>query len=384
MKTPLRFLLVLLLAFHAATGPATATDREAEISRQLEALKARIAGIEDAQRQSMARRDQASAALRDAENAVASQSQALRETRRERDALETRRDELAVQRGELAAGLEADTEALAAELRAAWMTGGEPRLRLLLSQQDPDELGRMATWYGYFARDRAARVELLRERLAELAAVGQQLDEARQRLAAAETRQAAAVAALDAARVARAQALAELDADVARQDEAAARLREEAAALETLLEELRSAVADLTMPDVAPFAGQRGRLEWPVEGSVSRRFGERRGEGPPSNGVLIRAQRGTDIQAVWHGRVAYADWLPGLGLLLVLEHGDGFMSLYGHSEVLYRAVGDWVAAGEVLGQVGDSGGRDAAGLYFEIRNGAQPENPAAWLQSAGN
>nr|WP_240902335.1 peptidoglycan DD-metalloendopeptidase family protein [Wenzhouxiangella sp. XN24] len=137
------------------------------------------------------------------------------------------------------------------------------------------------------------------------------------------------------------------------------------------------------MPDVAPFTGQRGRLEWPVKGPLSRRFGERRGEGPPSNGVLIAAPRGAEIQAVWHGRVAYADWLPGLGLLLVLEHGDGFMSLYGHSEVLYRAVGDWVEVGEVLGEVGDSGGRDAAGLYFEIRNGAQPENPAAWLQPAG-
>jgi len=373
----------LLLVLLGAMSAAGATDGEAEISRQLEALKARIATIEDAQRQAMAQRDQASAALRLAENAVAAQSRVLRETRSERDALEKRRDALTAQRSQLAAGLEADTEALAAELRAAWMTAGEPRLRVLLSQQDPAELGRMATWYGYIARDRATRVEGLRERLAELAAVGQQLDAARQRLAAAETRQAAAMADLDAARATRAEALAALDADVARQDQAAARLREEAAGLEALLEELRSAVADLTMPEVAPFAGQRGRLEWPVKGALSRRFGERRGEGPPSNGVLITAGRGVEIQAVWHGRVAYADWLPGLGLLLVLEHGDGFMSLYGHNEVLFRDVGDWVAAGEVLGQVGDSGGRDAPGLYFEIRNGAQPENPAAWLGPLG-
>jgi murein hydrolase activator len=97
--------------------------------------------------------------------------------------------------------------------------------------------------------------------------------------------------------------------------------------------------------------------------------------------VLIAAERGTEVRAVWHGRVAYSDWLPGLGLLLVLEHGEGYMSLYGHNEVLFSAVGDWVAAGQVVSQVGDSGGRDQAGLYFEIRSGTKPQNPAQWFSS---
>jgi septal ring factor EnvC (AmiA/AmiB activator) len=112
---------------------------------------------------------------------------------------------------------------------------------------------------------------------------------------------------------------------------------------------------------------------------VLRDFGDQRGSGPKSNGVLIAAERGAEIKAVWHGRVAYADWLPGLGLLLILEHGDGYLSLYGHNEVLFSAIGDWVSAGEVLGRAGDSGGRDRAGLYFEIRNGSKPENPNRWF-----
>jgi murein hydrolase activator len=379
VRTVISTLVLVILALVAGAGPSGAAARDAELAHQLETLKARIGVIEKAQRELAERRDRESRALREAELAVARQSRALEETRRERQAVALRRDELLAHRAEMAAGLESDTDALAAELRAAWMAGGEPRLKLMLNQRDPAELGRMLTWYRYVARERAGRVAQLRERLAELAELGRRLDAESARLEAAETRQAEAVAALDAARTTRADAVTALDADLARRGEEAERLRGEAAALEQLLEELRAAVADLPVPEGAPFASQRGRLAWPVQGRLVRDFGERRGEGPRSNGVLIGAERGAGVQAVWHGRVAYADWLPGLGLLLVLEHGDGFMSLYGHNEVLFSAVGDWVTAGQVVGQVGDSGGRDQAGLYFEIRSGARPENPSPWF-----
>lgn len=371
-------ILVALLLGGEAAGTGAA---DAEAERRLEALKTRISAIERDQRRAAERRDQESRALREAETAVARESRGLEETRREQAAVTARRDTLAARRAELAAGLAADSDALAAELRAAWIAGGEPRLKLMLSQRDPNALGRMMTWYGYMARGRAARVAELRERLAELAEVSRQLAAEGARLAAAERRQAEALAALDKARSARARTVAELDADVARQAAEAERLRAEAAALEQLLEELRLAVADLPIPDAAPFVQQRGRLAWPVQGTLARDFGERRGSGPQSNGVLIAAERGADVKAVWYGRVAYADWLPGLGLLLVLEHGDGYMSLYAHNEVLFSAVGDWVAAGQVVARVGDTGGRDQSGLYFEIRSGTKPESPHRWFAS---
>lgn len=379
MKAANLISLVVLLATLAG-GHAGAVEAEnAAAQRQLEALKARISSIEQAQRRAARARDRESQALREVETAVARQSRALEEIRRERLAIVARRDELVARRAELAVGLEADTAALAAELRAAWMAGGEPRLKLMLSQRDPAELGRMLAWYGYVARERAGRVEHLRERLAELAAVGRQLEAEGARLQAAEARQAEAVAELDQAREARARAVAELDADLVRRGQEADRLRQEAAALEELIAALRVAVADMPIAEATPFAAQRGRLAWPVRGVLARDFGARRGGGPRSNGVLIAADRGTDVKAVWHGRVAYADWLPGLGLLLVIEHGDDYMSLYAHNEVLLSAVGDWVSAGQVIGRVGDSGGRDKAGLYFEIRSGTQPENPTPWF-----
>jgi murein hydrolase activator len=369
--------MVLAMLSCLATAGSAARDGDAEL--ELEALKARITAIEQAQRQAAEQRDQESRALRSAETAVARQSRALEETRRAREAAASRRDEMAARRTALAAGLEADTEALAAELRAAWMAGAEARLKVVLSQRDPAAVGRMVTWYGYLARERSARVAVLRTRLEELAEAGRQLDAESARLAAAEARQAEAVAALDAARAARARTVADLDADLARRGEEAERLRSEAAALERLVEELRAAVIDLAAPDAAPFVEQRGRLAWPVQGTLVRDFGERRGAGPQSNGVLIAAERGAEVRAVWHGRVTYADWLPGLGLLLVLDHGGGYMSLYAHNEVLFSAVGDWLSAGHVLGHAGESGGHAQAGLYFEIRSGVTPENPHAWV-----
>ena len=372
--------LLLLLGLLAAAGAAPGQARDADAERRLEALKARIAVIEREQREAAERRDREARALRQAELGVAARAGELERTRAERRAAEARRDELAGRREQLAGALAGDTEALARELRAAWLAGREPRLRVALNQEDPARLGRMLAWYRYVAADRAQRIGTLRERLAELATVTAALEAERARLAALEERQGQALAGLESAREARARAVAELNADLARRDQESARLREEAAALERLLEELRAAVADLPIPDAEPFPRQRGQLAWPVEGPVLRAFGSRRGEGPASNGLLIGAAQGSEVKAVWHGRVAYADWLPGLGLLLVLEHGDGFMSLYGHNEVLFGAVGDWVAAGQALGRVGDSGGRDQAGLYFEIRKGAAPENPAAWLR----
>lgn len=379
VKALLAAFCCLVLALSAGSLHARAPAGDAELERQLAALRARIGEIEQAQRQAAEQRDRESRALRAAESAVARQAASLEATRNERRAVGARRDALAARRAALAAGLEADSAALGAELRSAWMAGGEPRLKLMLSQRNPADLGRMLTWYGYLARDRAGRITTLRERLAELAEVGRQLEAESRRLAEAEERQAEAVAALDAARAERAATVSGLEADLGRRGREAERLREEAAALEKLLEDLRAAVADLPIPDAAPFVEQRGRLSWPVQGRLSRDFGERRGEGPRSNGVLIAAERGTEVKAIWHGRVAYADWLPGLGLLLILEHGEGYMSLYGHNEVLFSAVGDWVAAGQVLSRVGDSGGRDQAGLYFEIRSGARPENPQRWF-----
>lgn len=131
------------------------------------------------------------------------------------------------------------------------------------------------------------------------------------------------------------------------------------------------------------FPKLKGRLAWPLNGRLLADYGQpRAGAKVKWNGVLIRAERGRDVRSIARGRVAYADWLPGLGLLTVLEHSDGYISLYGHNETLTHQVGEWVNAGEVLATVGDSGGQPQTALYFEIRRGRKPLNPHGWFKSS--
>jgi murein hydrolase activator len=129
------------------------------------------------------------------------------------------------------------------------------------------------------------------------------------------------------------------------------------------------------------FAHLRGKLGWPVTGHVVARFGETRAGGVKWDGVLVATERGAPVRAVYQGRIIYADWLPGLGLLTIVAHGDGYMSLYGHNERLYKAVGERVAAGDAIASAGDSGGSSRPELYFEIRKGGKPVDPRPWFKA---
>jgi septal ring factor EnvC (AmiA/AmiB activator) len=158
-----------------------------------------------------------------------------------------------------------------------------------------------------------------------------------------------------------------------------AKLKREAAALEKLIADLRRAMKDLPPTGGQAFEKVRGRLAWPVAGKLGARFGQARGGGLKWNGVLIEASRGSEVRALYDGRVAYADWLPGMGLLLIIDHG-GYMSLYAHNEQLFKAAGDRVEGGEIVSTVGDSGGPSNPGLYLEIRRGARPVDPVPWFR----
>ncbi|MCH8476991.1 MAG: peptidoglycan DD-metalloendopeptidase family protein, partial [Wenzhouxiangella sp.] len=187
---------------------------------------------------------------------------------------------------------------------------------------------------------------------------------------------------LESARAERQTALALVEQRIQSRQEELSALENDAAELARLIDELAQALADIPPEiEVPAFSELRGQLDQPVAGGTSqRRFGEPRAGELVWSGWLYAAPGGTEVRAVAYGRVAYADWLRGYGLILILEHGDGFMSLYAHNEALLRDVGDWVRPGEVIATVGDTGGAGQTGLYFELRRDGQPINPAGWIR----
>jgi septal ring factor EnvC (AmiA/AmiB activator) len=356
----------------------TPAQKEAELKK----VNARIEKVRKAVNQDIEKRDQLSAQLRDAELDVQGARRKLEETRTQRIASEARLEDLERERAGREKELAAERGALAGELRTAYVNGREEQLKLLLNQQDPAAFGRMLTYYGYFGRARAERIGSIRDKLEHLALLREKIIAEGQRLEELEARQEQELVALRGAQDKRARAVAAIDSQIKTRGGEIKRLQSQASSLEKLIVELRKALQSAPVAKQAPFEPLRGKLPWPVQqGKVLARFGQPRAGGSLKwQGMLIGTERGARVRAPFAGRVAYADWLPGMGLMIVLDHGGGYLSLYGHNEEVFRKVGDPVSAGDVIGAVGDTGGHNQPALYFEVRRGREPVNPENWLQ----
>lgn len=363
-----------LCAALAAAPSAESTQAE------LRQVRGRIDSIRKAINEDVQRRDAVTVQLKDTEVGIQTAQQRLAATRAERQATERRLRELRAEQADTERQVEQEREALAGELKVAYLNGRDERLKLLLNQQDPAKLGRMLAYYGYFGQARAERINAIRDHVAHLELLAERIADEAQRLDGIEAARAAEVERLAQARNRRSQTLASLQSQIKNRGDQLARLERDAKTLERLVEQLRRAMEDFPVLAQQPFERVKGKLPWPAKGKLLARFGQLRAGGPLRwQGLLIDTRRGAQVRAPFHGRVVYADWLPGMGLLLVLDHGNGYMSLYGHNEQLFKAVGERVAPGDLMAAAGDSGGNANAGLYMEIRKGGQPQDPLLWL-----
>ena len=360
-------------------GGAGIAQDAARTEADLRELRSEIERIRGQVAADAAARDRLTRELRSAEQSSSAARASLRRLRSERESGERRQSELIEQQRQRTLELAREREALAAQLRAAYRIGGEEPLRWLLDQDDPQRAARLYTYHGYLARARAQHVANIESSLQELASIEQTLGEQQQRLATLEREQTGELDRLDQARNERSAVLARLQQESRARAASLQRLQREQAALEKLLRELRRTTQRCPQDNSSPFAQLRGKLSWPAAGRLVARFGQPRAGSVKWDGVLIAAERGTPVRAVHRGRVVYADWLAGLGLLVIVDHGGGYLSLYGHNEQLFRAVGDAINAGDTIGAVGDSGGRPRPELYFEIRQGARPIDPMPWF-----
>lgn len=382
-------LLVSLPGGPAAAQQATGKGGQTtgQTKEDLAKVRDRIRDLERKTREDKARRSELDKRLREAETAAARIRQALNATRQELAEAQRRLEELNRQVETTRASLERQRVALAGQLRLAHMTGGSERVRAVFSQKDPAEIGRRLTWLAYLAQSRSAILGSIQASLEALERDLQAVTEQEAALAALEARRREQLAELDGSRQQRADVVAKLDAQVKGQNRQLARARTEAASLERVLRELERAAARARQesrgPERTPAEPAKGKPlgkgKWPVAGQMLADFGQPRAGGQMRwDGVLIAAPAGTEVRTTRAGKVVYADWLPGLGLLLVLDHGGGYLSLYGHNQDLARQVGDRVSAGDVLGRVGDTGGQPRPALYYEVRRNGRPLNPRQW------
>jgi murein hydrolase activator len=327
----------------------TAERQQQRWQREIQATDGRIAATRNEQR-----RLEANAAAIGAELAV---------LERERSALEAERATHA--------------ERIADHLVAASRMSGQDFFKLLLNQQNPDDLDRMLRYHRYFSEARSEQLERYQAVMADLERTENQIRDRQQTLTRRQDALARTADELARERQRREQLLATLATDAEHKAKEQERLTSDRNRLERLITELARRGQ---VPDGTAFAGRRGQLAWPVNGALAHRFGQDRAGGRLKwHGIFITADAGTPVRAVHAGRVAFADWLRGFGLMAIVDHGDGHMSLYAHADALYKGVGDWVDAGEPIAAAGSSGGQESPGVYFEIRVKGEPADPLGWL-----
>ncbi len=373
-----RLLLLLVLVALTVGVQAQLIDAERNArAAELKKLQARIATIAKQRSAVHSKYDKVQKQLRQVDRQIGRQVRALKKIDRRIAGQKRKLAELQKKQTQLTEVVNRQRDLLGSQIRAAYMIGRQEYLKLVLNQEDPAAMGRVFTYYRYFNQARRERIESVLASLAELQAVTAQVEVQGKELAQSRQEQLAKKRSLLKQKKQRRKVMAQLKKDLQSKDQQIALLREDENRLTSLLDAIEDI---LTAPDDTDrFVDQRGQLRWPVRGKVRNLYGKRRQSSKLKwNGVLISAAEGSNVRAVARGRVAYADWLRGYGLLLILDHGDGYMSLYGYNQSLLREVGEWVEAGDVLATVGKSGGQQDNALYFEIRHKGKPANPARW------
>jgi septal ring factor EnvC (AmiA/AmiB activator) len=374
--------LFALLAFVLA-GPVSAQDANGELAKikeqELEEVRERISSLKKSMDAAAEERDRLTAELQEIEVLIAEQRSRIRDIERDQQQTAERKNKLDAELADREAHLDAESTALAAQVRSAYMSGNQEKIRLLLNQRDPATLGRLMAYYRYLNDYRAGNIEAVVEEIRKLEQLRSQIAAEAARLEKLAKDRYNELSRLNASLESRQALLASLRQRIDKEGREVNRLAAQEEDLSRLIAELTSILSDYPITSEQPFSELRGKLTWPVAGTLLHDFGQPRGGGIRWNGVVLAAPRGREVRAIYHGRVAFADWLAGMGLLVIVDHGEGYMTLYGYNETVLKDTGDWVAPGDVIATVGDSGGQAQAGLYFELRRGKKPENPRRWV-----
>ena len=386
-QAQLRWLLVLScwlvligwlnVAVHAAPAQQAAEKKLVEIQTQI--LKSQYKLEKD--RGAVGKLEKQ---LRESEQLIGQLNQQHNTTESTLAASRQQIQKLAAQKQGLMGQLSKHQSALYAQIRSEYLYGGQEKLKLLLNQQEPAKLGRTLVYYDYLHRARLQEIEQVRHIFQSVNKVQDELVAEQNTVVQIQSSLQSQKQQLEAQQQKRKTVLASLNASVSTEQTKLASLEEDEKQLKELIKNLQETLANIPVIDQSQgFQELKGQLYWPVVGKPTNQFGQQRNSARRTlnwQGVFIPSSEGNNVRSIFHGRIAFAEWMRGLGLLIIVDHGNGYMSLYGHNQSLYKQPGEWVNAGDRIATVGKSGGNARAGLYFEIRQQGKPVNPEIWCK----
>ncbi len=370
--------MLILLIQLVVPGELIAADDK----QQLEQLRNQMDGIQTDLSDKQKRRQATQQELMATEKRISKQSQELKKLDRMLAEQRKRIRVAKIQQGLNRNSLSLQREILEKQIRAAYAIGRQDRLKLLLNQQEPVVAGRLMVYHDYFNRSRVEQLDLIQDTLSKLLQAESEMATEERRLNELQTRKQQEKAGLEKSRNGRKSLIAELNRDISSGTEQLKELKKDEERLQKLLVQIQKKASTSTRfkSQRKPFKSQRGKLRWPAKGKFKARFGANKRGGLKWDGVLISATEGEDVKAVYDGKVVFADWLRGFGLMLILDHGDGYMTLYGHNQSLTKTPGELVRSNEIVAVLGDSGGQTEPGVYFAMRYKGQPINPDKWFR----
>lgn len=378
VKTIVRLVLIASLGFGL---PIVAQEvSEAEYQAKLKDLQRNIKELQKELNTVKGSRDELLLDLKDNETDIGELLEKIDDIKQQLKSEEQTLNELKQKRELLAGEQSSQKKHIAQQVRAAYQLGGQSNLKLLLNQDKPETVSRLLKYHDYFLAAHSEKIADYVDNIKQLNEIEPQIVGNTQALQGSRAGLQNRYEQLKSKQNERQQMLARLNATIKNKDQELQTLARDRQHIEKLMEEIVATVgSQAVFNGDAPFSELRGKLPWPASGQIAHRFGSERIAGKMKwNGVVIRADEGAPVKAIHHGRVVFADYLRGHGLLIIVDHGDSYMSLYAHNQNLKKSVGSLVAAGEVIAQVGSSGGRSQTGLYFEIRQNGQPTNPNSW------
>lgn len=374
--------LVIIFALLGGANSFAQQSSEAEYQAKLKELQATIALIKKEINSVKSSRNKLQDKLQGSEVDI---SDLIKKIERLKGDLASQKKQLSLlnsEQAQLQQAKQQQEQQISQHIGSAYRMGQQGKLKLLLNQQDPNQLSRQLQYHRYIASARDEKVKVFQQTLLRLAIVSAEIIQKNQIITDDQKILKQQHSQLSLRQAERKQTLSRLNWTLANKDKQLARKARDQEQLRSLIRQLSEALANIKLPNKGiKFRQRKGKLSWPTQGKIRHRYGsQRQNAGLKWQGVFIQARSGGDVKAVHHGRVVFSEYLKGHGMLMIIDHGDNYMSLYAHNQSLFKDTGEWVNSGETIGQVGNTGGLAEAGVYFEIRHRGNPTNPASWCR----